>query len=74
MRKQYRDCEGKFGYRKIFLYHDGELVKMYSISHFELEEEINHLEHDGYRYGFTAEEVDQEKRQYEYMLARIIKR
>jgi hypothetical protein len=72
MKLQYRYSDYT-GFKWIIeLYHDGELVKSYTVYLDELEDEEQNLVADGYTYGYTKEEVAEAKKKYEEMLSNII--
>ena len=56
----------------IRLYCDGWVVKTYKVWLDELDDEIDKLEGQGYVYGYTEQEVNEVKEQYETMLDNII--
>lgn len=73
MKKQYRYSDENLFYRAfLYIYHDGILVDTKRYWSDELYEEIKKLEQDGYTYGYTKEEVEEAKQQYENMLENVI--
>lgn len=72
MRKQYRYTEWSFGKYRLYIYHNGVLVESKDCWLDVLDEEIDVLELNGYKYGYTEEEVETAKQQYENMLRNII--
>ena len=74
MKLQYRYWERAFLKYMIWLYCDGWLVKSYEVWIDELDDELGKLEEKGYKYGYTEEEVNEAKEQYEMMLKNIIKK
>ena len=71
-RLQYK-CKEYIGFKHIIqLYHDGELAKAYKIYTDELDDEIEKLEAQGYRLGYTKEEVKVAKERYAVMLKNVI--
>ena len=72
MKLQYRYIDIGTFKRRIFLYHDGELVEKRDVWIDELEGETDKLEAQGYSYGYTKEEVEYARELYESKLSRII--
>ena len=72
MRKQYQyEYSGLRVY--INLYHDGKLVESKKVwQGDEAMDELDRLEEEGYTYGYTEEEIADEKKRYEYMLENMI--
>lgn len=68
MKKQYRYYETLSFRYAVEIYHDGERVDTYKRWQDELLDEINKLKEQGYTYGFTEEEVETAKCQYERIL------
>ena len=68
MKKQYR-ISNNIGFKKyIYLYHDGKLVKEYSLWDIDLDNEIDKLKAEGYTLGYTIYEVEEAKLKYENRL------
>ena len=72
MKKQYRLDEVRNFKYDVELYHDGKLFKVLNIWQDEITKETDKLEEQGYEYGFTKEEVEEAKYQYERMLEFLI--
>ena len=73
MKKQYRySDESVFYMAFLYIYHDGIFVEERRYWSYELYEEIEKLELQGYTRGYTREEVAKFKKRYEEMLANII--
>lgn len=72
MKKQYRCKEDTWCKRRLYVYHDGELIQSQSFYLDEIEKEIDKLESNGYILGYTKEEVEEVKERYERMLRDII--
>ena len=72
MKKQYRYHEiASFKYA-IKLYHDAKLINTREVWLSELYDEVDKLEEQGYTYGFTKDEVEKARLQYEAKLKNII--
>lgn len=72
MKKQYRCQEDTWCKKRLYVYHDGELIQSQSFYIDEIEKEINKLKSNGYIYGYTKEEIKEAKERYEIMLRNII--
>jgi hypothetical protein len=72
MKKQYRISESYQLKRIVEAYHNGELVLSQRLWMDEADKYADQLEKDGYIYGYTKEEVEEEKERYERMLNNII--
>lgn len=72
MKLQYRYYETTVFKHMIKLYCNGRLTKSYEVYCTELNDEIDNLEKLGYVFGYTKQEVEVAKKQYEKLLANII--
>ena len=72
LRKQYRYLPYASFQYAIILYENGAQKKWYKVWEDELKEELERLETDGYRPGFTREEVLAQKDKYQYMFRNVI--
>ena len=72
MLKQYRVREGKVFEYIIELYHDGKLVNTEKVWASDKAGKVNVLENEGYTYGYTAIEIQRQKKIYELMAAAAI--
>ena len=72
MRKQYRYNDYTFGKKRLYIYHDGELVETKEFWIDDFLDEQEKLEGDGYTYGYLNGEVEEAKQQYEYKLENMI--
>lgn len=72
MKKQYRMSEDYMFKRTVKTYHDGVLVASETLWCDEADEYAEQLESDGYIYGYTEQEVEMAKKEYEEMLENII--
>ena len=72
MRKQYTFYEGKTFKYCVELYHDGKLVKSMSVWQDELDDTITEIEHQGYRQGYTKQDIDRVNYQLEIMMEHYI--
>ena len=72
MLKQYRVRQGKGCEYVIELYHDGRLTNTEKVWASDKEGKINVLENEGYTYGYTAIEIQRQKKIYELMAAAAI--
>lgn len=74
MKLQYRYIDvGGFQYI-VRLYCDGWLVKSYKIYLDELDDEVEKIENEGYAYGYTEDELDKAREQYERILDNVIRK
>ena len=72
MRLQYRYFE-YIGFQCVIqLYCDGWLAKSYKVYLDELDDEIDKIEKQGYKFGYTEQEVENARKRYEEMLSNII--
>lgn len=72
MRKQYRVVEKDWYRSYLCLYHDGEGVSVNIYNLHEIYDVIEGVESHGYTRGYTKEEIDSAKRDYEHKLANAI--
>ena len=72
MRKQYRYNDYTFGKKRLYIYHDGELVERKELWIDDMLDEQERLEAEGYKYGFLDGEVKEAKQRYEHMLENMI--
>ena len=72
MRKQYRYNDYTFGKKRLYIYHDGELVERKELWIDDILDEQERLESEGYKYGFLDGEVEEAKQRYEHMLENMI--
>lgn len=65
MRKQYDYYESRWPYYTIVLYHDGVKVGTERKSLHELDDYLEELESEGYTLGYTEEDVETARKEYE---------
>jgi hypothetical protein len=73
MKKQYRIEEKNWHTDYFLIYKNGELTETKIVDRLNFEEELEKLENNGYKYGYSKDEVELAKLDYEYKLKRIIK-
>ena len=72
MKKQYR-YSYNIGFKKYFyIYHDGVLVLRYPVWDADIPNEIERLEILGYTRGYSKIEVEQARKEWEYMSKNMI--
>ena len=72
MLKQYRCEEAGWFKQNIYIYHDGELIETKTIPFTESENTISQLESDGYKLGYTQDEINEEKKRFNHMKNNMI--
>lgn len=73
MKKQYRLKEKNWYSDYLLIYENGKLIKTITVDKTNYDKEIEKLENNGYKYGYSKEEVELVKLDYEYKLQNIIK-
>lgn len=74
MRKQYDYYECRWPGYKIALYHDGVQVGVECKSLHELDSYLEALEAEGYTQGYTEEDVEEARKEWEHIYANRIER
>jgi hypothetical protein len=72
MKLQYRYYQSASFQYTIQLYCDGWFIKSYKVYCDELDDEIDKIEIEGYKLGYTEEEVEIAKQKYEKILNNLI--
>ena len=72
MKRQYRYDYNNWHSFNLQIYHDGKLINSQNVELYEIDDEINKLITNGYVYGYTKEEVEMAKQDYEMMLESMI--
>ena len=72
MKKQYNLSYHSWCKKTIKIYHDGELILTKTMWLDDIDKYIVQLEKDGYKYGYTQEEVNRARQDYEYKRANMI--
>lgn len=72
MKKQYTITEYDWGQYIIKLYEDGVIVKSTILDKLAYDDYVEEIEKDGYKLGYSKFSVEEIKKQYEYMLDRMI--
>lgn len=72
MRKQYTFYETQTFKYRIELYHDGEFVKAFDVWQDELDDTMTEIERQGYRQGYTKQDIDRVNYQLKIMMEHYI--
>ena len=72
MRKQYTIIDDVWSKKIVKTYHDGKIEETKLLWLNEVDEYIEQLEKDGYTFGYTQEQVNQARQDYEYKRANMI--
>lgn len=67
VKKQYDYYEVRWPYYEIVLYHDGSKVSVERKSSLEMNEYLKQLESDGYTQGYTEEDVEKAREEWEHI-------
>ena len=73
MKKQYRIEALSFAKCVVILYHDGVEVERNRMWEDECDDYVDKLEDEGYTFGYSVDEVENARKNYEWRLEDIIK-
>lgn len=73
MKKQYSVVDFGFARCNVTLYHNGIMVEQKKMWEDEAQDYIDKLEDEGYTHGYTSEEVENARNNYEWRLENMIK-